>query len=558
MTATEHDVVIVGAGFAGLYSLVRMRELGLSAVVLEAGPSVGGTWFWNRYPGARCDVQSIDYSFSFSRELQQEWTWSERYATQPEILSYLRHVAERFDLEDDIELNTRVTAAHFDEDRDRWNLTAGEGEAFSARFVIMGTGCLSVIKPPGIPGLDTFEGTWLHSADWPEHPVDLTGQRIGLIGTGSTGIQLTPRLAEQAAELFVFQRTPNFSLPAQNHPVSEELARELKAGYDERRAMARKTPRGYPAPDFLRSTSALEATEEEREQVYAQSWAHGGPTFTSVFGDLLTDEEANRTAADFVRRQIREKVDDPETARALSPVDHPLGTRRPCVDIGYYESFNLEHVHLVDLSEGAILEVTPHGMCTTVGDFELDTIVFATGFDGMTGALLAMDIRGEGGRTLSEAWADGPATYLGVSVAGFPNLFTVTGPGSPSVLANMVVSIEQHVEWISDLIADATSNGHTRVSAEPEAQDQWVEEVARRAHATLVPLARSWWSGANVPGKPQVFMPFMGGIAAYGEIIDRIASEGYTGFSLESGSESEPEPEPEPVRVRVRSSGRSE
>ncbi|MDJ0420564.1 flavin-containing monooxygenase [Rhodococcus opacus] len=532
VTTSDYDAIIVGAGFAGIYSLYKLRQLGLRTRVLEAGPSVGGTWFWNRYPGARCDVQSFDYSYSFSEELQQEWKWSERYATQPEILRYIQHVVDRFDLRDGIQLDTRVVSAVFDDEASKWTVTTEAGEVVSARFVIMATGCLSVTKAPTFPGLDSFDGPWYHTGHWPEEGVDFTGLRVGLVGTGSTGIQIAPRIADQASELLVFQRTPNFSLPAQNRPVDDEFDRDIKATYAERRRAARKTPRGYPTPPFLRECSALDLPEDERSQVYEQSWNYGGPTFTGAFEDLLTNKEANDTAAEFVREKIRLMVNDPVTAEALSPTDHPIGTRRPCVDTEYYQTYNRENVRLVDLREGAIEAVTPTGLSTTEGDFELDALVFAIGFDAMTGALLNIDIRGVEDAPLKEKWADGPATYLGITVADFPNLFTITGPGSPSVLANMVVSIEQHVEWLTELLRHATENDVVRIAAREEAQKDWVQQVADRAEATLVPLARSWWSGANIPGKPRVFMPFLGGIAAYGEILEEVANNGYSGFEL--------------------------
>jgi cation diffusion facilitator CzcD-associated flavoprotein CzcO len=535
--AKEYDAIVVGAGFAGVYALYKLRELGLNVRVLEAGPSAGGTWYWNRYPGARCDVQSFDYSYSFSESLQQEWRWTERYATQPEILSYIQHVIDRFDLRSEIQLDSRVVSAIFDDVSDIWTLTTEADEVFSARFVIMATGCLSVTKPPSFPGLDSFQGDWYHTGQWPEEDIDFTGLRVGLVGTGSTGIQLAPRLASQADDLYVFQRTPNFSLPAQNRPVDDEFDRDIKSGYRERRVAARMTPRGYPAPSFLQDRSALEATPAERDDVYEQSWNYGGPTFTGAFADLLTNKEANDTASEFVRAKIRSIVEDDSTAEALSPTDHPIGTRRPCVDTEYYQTYNRENVHLVDLRKGGIEAVTPTGLSTTEGEFELDAIVFAIGFDAMTGALLNIDIRGTDGVTLREKWVNGPVSYLGLTIAGFPNLFTITGPGSPSVLANMVVSIEQHVEWLTDLLRRVTAGGITRVAPTVEAETDWVKEVAARAEATLVPLARSWWSGANIPGKPRVFMPFLGGIAVYGEIIDGIASNDYPGLTFSKASE---------------------
>jgi cation diffusion facilitator CzcD-associated flavoprotein CzcO len=527
-----YDAVVVGAGFAGIYMLYRLRELGLTARVFEAAERPGGTWFHNRYPGARCDVQSFDYSYSFSEELQQEWSWSERYATQPEILSYLDHVVERFDLARDIQCNTRITSADFDESANRWTLHTEDGESYTARFAIMATGCLSVPKRPQIPGLETFEGDWYLAADWPAEGVDLTGRRVGLIGTGSTGIQFATAAAGHVEHLCVFQRSPNFSLPAQNRPLDKEFERELKATYPERRAAGRLTTRGYPVPDILGDRPALEVSPDERRRVFERVWANGGPVFTSCFPDQLVDQAANETAAEYVRERIRRIVADPDTARLLSPVDHPLGTRRPCVDTGYYEVFNRENVTLVDARSAPIEAITPTGLRTTEESYELDTIVFAIGFDAMTGALLRMEIGGVGGVALREKWADGPVSYLGLGVAGFPNLFTVTGPGSPSVLTNMVASIEQHVDWITDLIRHAHDTGIERVEASIEAESAWVRHVAATAEATLLPLANSWWNGANVAGKPRVFMPYAAGLGRYGEVLDAVARKGYEGFEL--------------------------
>ena len=529
----RYDVVVVGAGFAGIYMLHRLRGLGLSARVLEAASGVGGTWFWNRYPGARCDVQSFDYSYSFSPELQQEWQWSERYATQPEILNYLEHVVERFDLGDDIQLDTRVASATFDEQASRWTLETEAGEAFSGRWVVMATGCLSVPNLPQIPGLDSFQGQWCHSGMWPAEGIDLAGKRVGLIGTGSTGIQLTIAVAKQAGELFVFQRSPNFSLPAQNRPLDDDFVRDLKASYDERRRQARTSTRGYPAPTgLLAQVPALSVSSEERRAVFERAWANGGPLFTSTFPDLLLSKEANDTAADFVREKIGELVHDPVAAELLKPLDHPLGTRRPCVDTGYYETFNRENVTLVDARSAPIEAITPTGLRTTNASYDLDVILFALGFDAMTGALRNIDIKGVSGRSLREVWADGPASYLGVAVEGFPNLFTITGPGSPSVLTNMVMSIEQHVGWLIDLLQHAQEQGVTRIEAEAAAQADWVRHVADRADQTLFPVANSWWTGANIPGKPRVFMPYVAGLGAYTEICNDIAGKGYPGLAL--------------------------
>ena len=529
----EVDVVVVGAGFAGLYQLHRLRGLGFSVQVLEAGDGVGGTWYWNRYPGARCDVQSFDYSYSFDPELEQEWRWSERYATQPEIRAYLEHVADRFDLRRDIRFSTRVEGATFDEAVDRWTVTTDDGGTWSARFVVMATGCLSVPKRPDLPGLESFRGETYLTAEWPAEGVELAGRRVGVVGTGSTGIQFVTVAAREAAELVVFQRSPNFSLPAVNRPLDEELDRSIKADYPERRRLARASRRGYLVPELHGGRSALEVDDDERRRVFEALWDNGGTGLVGAFPDVLLDEDANRTAADFVRDRIHDLVDDPHTADALSPSDHPLGTRRPCVDTGYYETFNRENVRLVDLRDEPVVEVTERGVRTGGGEYELDVLVFALGFDAVTGALLAMDVTGAGGRSLRDAWSGGPATYLGLATAGFPNLFTITGPGSPSVLSNMVVSIEQHVDWIAGLLTHAGEHGITRIEARSEAQADWTRHVAEAAEQTLYPrAAKSWYLGANVDGKPRGFLPYVGGVGPYGDICDDVASRGYEGFEL--------------------------
>ncbi len=534
----EFDAIIVGAGLSGVYMLHRLRELGFSARVLEEGDGVGGTWYWNRYPGARCDVISLDYSYSFSEDLQQEWEWTERYPSQPEMMRYINHVVDRFDLRRDIQLETRVTEAHFDEETDRWDIRTDGGELFTPRFCIMATGCLSAAQVPDFEGFDTFEGDWYHTSDWPHEGVDFSGKRVAVIGTGSTGIQATPVIAEEADLLTVFQRTANFSVPAQNAPQDPEIEREVKANYAERRRQARQSLRGYPVRTTeINDKSALEVTPEEREREYQNMWNNGGPIFTATFADLIRNQEANDTAAEFVRDRIREKVKDPATAEKLSPYDHPLGTKRICVDTDYYETFNQENVSLVDVRESPIEEITPNGLRTRDGqEYELDAIVFATGFNAMTGALLNIDIRGKGGRVLEEKWKDGPRTYLGVSIAGFPNLFTITGPGSPSVLTNMITSIEQHVEWISDFMEYAREHGLERIEATFEAQDEWVAHVNEVANNTLFPKANSWYMGANIPGKPQIFMPYAGGVANYGQKCDEVAANEYEGFTLTARS----------------------
>ncbi len=532
MTSDRHfDAVVVGAGFAGLYALHRLRGLGLSARVFEAGDGVGGTWYWNRYPGARCDVESMDYSYSFSEALQQQWRWTERYASQPEILTYLNHVADRFDLRRDIQLGTRVTAAVFDEATSRWTVETDRGDRVSARFCIMATGCLSDARLPDLPGRESFAGRWYHTGRWPHEGVDFTGQRVGVIGTGSSAIQSIPIIATQAARLVVFQRTPNYSVPARNAPLDPEYERRVKAGYAEFRRQARESRVGFVVERS--GDSALAVAPEEREREYERRWRRGGLGFSATYPDLLTSLDANATAADFFRARIREIVRDPAVAEALTPRDYPLGTKRLCVDTDYYATFNRDNVTLVDLRATPIEAITPRGVRTRGAEYAVDSLVFATGFDAMTGALLAIDIRGRGGLPLSEKWAAGPRAYLGLSVAGFPNLFTITGPGSPSVLSNMIVSIEQHVDWIADCLAHLRASGRRRIEATAEAEEAWVAHVDEVGHQTLYPRAKSWYMGANIPGKPRIFMPYIGGVGVYRQRCDEVAARGYAGFSLE-------------------------
>ncbi len=528
--AGDFDAVIVGAGLAGLYMLHRLRGLGLSAQVYEAGGDVGGTWYWNRYPGARCDIESMDYSYSFSDELQQEWRWSERYAAQPEILRYIAHVADRFDLRRDIQFNTRVTAAHFDEAANRWAIATHGGERVTARFCIMAAGCLSTAQVPDFAGLETFAGAWYHTGNWPHAGVDFTGRRVGVIGTGASGIQAIPVIARQAARLFVFQRTPNFTIPAWNGPLDPEHERRLKANYAEHRRKNRESRTGFVVP--VGEKPALEATPDERECAYEARWTRGGFGFTSAFADIGTNRDANETAAAFVRAKIRAIVRDPAVAEALSPRDHPIGTKRLPLDTDYYETYNRANVTLVDVRKDPIETITPTGLRTRGAAYELDSLVFATGFDAMTGTLLNIDIRGKGGCALKEKWADGPRTYLGIAVAGFPNLFIITGPGSPSVLSNMIVSIEQHVDWIADCLAYLRAHDVQSIEPTVAAEDAWVAHVNEVGDTTLYPLANSWYVGANIPGKPRVFMPYVGGVGAYRKRCDEVAAKGYEGFTL--------------------------
>jgi len=521
--------LIVGAGFAGLYMLHRLRSAGLEAIVYEAGSGIGGTWFWNRYPGARCDIESIEYSYQFSEELQRDWEWSERYATQPEILRYVEHVAERFDLLPHVELNTRVNSATFDETTGRWSVETDRG-VVSAQFCIMATGCLSSMNTPDFKGLDSFKGSWFHTGRWPHEGVDFTDQRVGMIGTGSSAIQSIPLIAQEASHLTVFQRTASYSVPAHNGPLDPERVREFKAdiaGFRERNSQL-----PFGAGFKLNLAKALESTSEQRQSEYDERWATGGLGFVAAFSDLLIDREANDTAAKFLRQKIRETVKDAAVAELLSP-DLVVGCKRLCVDTGYFETFNRPNVTLVDVSKAPIEEITRNGLRANGEEYELDAIVFATGFDAMTGALLSIDIRGRGGMTLREKWAEGPRTYLGLGVAGFPNFFTITGPGSPSVLSNMIPSIEQHVNWIADCVEYMREHDYACIEATEEAQDAWVAHVNEVANGTLFPTCNSWYLGANVPGKPRVFMPYLG-FPPYVQKCNEVAEKGYEGFSLDS------------------------
>ena len=531
------DVIVVGAGIAGLYQLYRLRELGLHSRVFEAADSVGGTWYWNRYPGARCDVQSLSYSYSFSPELEQEWEWTEKYPTQPEVLRYISHVAERFDLARDITFSTRVTSAQYDEPAARWTVTTDSGEIVRAQFVIMATGCLSAAKLPEVPGLERYRGRIHHTARWGKQEVSFSGLRVGVIGTGSSGIQSIPLIAEQAADLTVFQRTPNFSMPAGNRPLAACEVAQMKANYRAWREEQRTSASGIPCEPATQS--ALEVSAAERNSAYQAGWERGDlVSLIGSYTDVLTDLAANETAAEFVRSQIRKIVTDAGVAEALSPRTFPIGTKRPCLDTGYYATFNKSHVHLVDLRTTPLTEFTETGIRTSDQHYELDAIVFATGFDAMTGALRAIDIRGKDGIGLASRWEAGPRNYLGLAVAGFPNLFTITGPLSPSVLSNMVVSIEQHVDWISDCIAYLRASGCSAIEATSEAEDGWVEHVAEVGSYSLYPIAESWYMGSNVLGKPRVFMVYIGGVGAYRIKCDEVAANGYEGFTLTRTGES--------------------
>ncbi|HVV41805.1 MAG TPA: NAD(P)/FAD-dependent oxidoreductase [Nitrobacter sp.] len=525
------DVVIVGAGFGGMYMLHRLRGLGLSVRVFEQGSDVGGTWYWNRYPGARCDVESMQYSYSFDDELQQEWDWSERYAAQPEILKYAQHVADRFNLRTDIQFNTRVESTVFDEATNAWTVTTSDGKAIAANYVILATGCLSNARKPDFKGLKDFKGEVYHTGHWPHHPVDFSGKRVGVIGTGSSGIQSIPVIAATARHVTVFQRTANFSIPARNGPLSAEERELFRANYPEIRRRAREEMRNGIDQE-LPDRGALDDGDNERRVKYEKRWERGGLTFTATYNNIALDKAANDTAADFVRTKIAEIVKDPKVAKLLQPSDHPIGSKRICVDTDYYATFNRPNVTLVDVKSSPIEEILPHGVRAGGKDTDLDMLVLATGFDAMTGSVAKIDIRGRRGRTLNDKWAAGPRTYLGLMSEGFPNLFIITGPGSPSVLSNMIVSIEQHVDWIADCIGYMRDHGFDAIEAQKDAEDKWVVHVNEVAHGTLYPQANSWYMGANIPGKPRIFMPYIGGVGAYRKICDEVAAKGYEGFVM--------------------------
>lgn len=536
MTAQRaFDAVVIGAGFAGLYMLHRLRGLGLAAQVYEAGGEVGGTWYWSRYPGARCDSESHYYCFSFSKELLQEWTWSERYPAQPEVLKYLNFAADKLDLRRDIQFRTRVTQAIFDEAAQRWQIATDTGDHVNAQYLITGVGCLSAPNLPAFKGLERFQGEWYHTGEWPHEPVDFTGKRVGLIGTGATGIQVVPEVAPVAEHLYVFQRTPNFAIPGRNRPLSQEEMERIRASYDEIWAKARCSFGGYPV-DYA-PHGALDLSPEERQRVYEKAWAKGGFHFIfNAANDLLVNKASNDTAAEFIRSHIRKVVRNPQVAELLCPYDHPFATKRPPLEHGYYESFNRGNVTLVDVRKAPIQEITPTGLKTQDAEYELDTIIFATGFDAMTGSLLKIDIRGRGGITLQQKWAEGPRTFLGMTTAGFPNLFMITGPQSPSVLTNMPTAIEQHVEWISDCIQELRNRGALSIEATPEAEERWVAHAEEVASRTLYPQADSWYVGANIPGKPRIVLPYTGGLGLYRKICDEVAAKGYEGFAVVQGA----------------------
>lgn len=526
------DVIIVGAGFAGLYALHRMREAGFRAKVVEAGGDVGGTWYWNRYPGARCDVESMSYSYSFDEGLQQDWCWSKRYAEQPEILTYANHVADRFDLRRDIVFDMRVSAAHFDEAASTWKIETESGEIYIARFCVMATGSLSTPKLPNIEGMQSFNGDIYHTASWPHDKVDFAGKRVGLIGTGATGMQAAPIIASQAEHLTVYQRTANFSVPAWNRNLTDDEVKEWKANYAHWRQKERSTHTGFHNEGG--HPRATKLSPEERLETLEAGWRQGGLLMWNVFSDLMTDRTANDVTAEFIRSKIREIVKDPKTAELLCPCTHPVGSKRLCVDSGYYETFNRDNVSLIDISTAPIEAVTENGLIHSGDEHRLDTLVFATGFDAMTGTLLRMDVRGRNGACLQDKWNEGPQSFLGLAISGFPNLFTITGPGSPSVLSHVLMAIEQHVDWIVDCLCHMRETGCGQIEALADAEADWGAHVQEVADGTFFREANSWYMGANVEGKPKVFMPYTGGAHKYRAHCDEVAAAGYAGFKLEN------------------------
>ena len=535
MKNVDVDVVVVGAGFSGLYLLYRLRKAGFSTRVFERGGDVGGTWYWNRYPGARCDVESLQYSYSFDEQLQQDWHWPEKFSAQPDILAYANHVADRFNLKKDIEFNIEVKASRFDENLKTWKITTNSGEEIDAQYFIMATGCISTTQIPNIKGLSDYVGNTFHTGDWPHEEVDFSGQSIAVIGTGSSGIQSIPVLAKQAKKLTVFQRTPNYSIPSQNEPMTKKYERSWKDVYSERRKEMRYSAHG--SLKDLNDVPALSVDEDQRQELYTKRWAIGGTGFLGSFNDSLTNADANYTAAEYVRQQIKRVVKDKETAEILCPRSYPIGTKRICIDTGYFETYNRENVKLVDISKKPIQRLVTDGIIVDDQLYPFDSIIFATGFDAMTGSIFNVDIKGRGGLALKEKWNAGPKTYLGLMSASFPNLFMITGPGSPSVKSNMIMSIEQHVDLVIETLLSMRRKGLSVVEPELEAENKWVDHVQEVANKTLFPQANSWYMGANIPGKPRLFMPYIGGVGAYREICEEIVANNYRGFKFEKSKQ---------------------
>ena len=535
---TNFDAVVIGAGFSGMYMLHTLRDkLGLSVKVLEQGGGVGGTWYWNRYPGARCDSDSYIYCYMFDspviKKLYKEWNWSERYPQQSEVLSYMDRVADLLDLRKDIQFNTKVTEARFDEKTNRWTVSTDKGDSVTVKYLISATGALDVFNMPKFKGLDTFKGKHYQSARWPNEGVDFTHKRVAVIGTGATGVQIIPAVAEQARHLTVLQRTPNFCWPARHGKVDPEVVKSRQSDLNGIRERVRNTFFGFEYNPMPKNT--FDDSPEEREAIWDEFWYRGGfPFWIGNYQDIFGNKEANDACIDYMARRIREIVKDPDVAEKLIPKNHPFGTKRQPLESNYYVTYNKPNVLLVDINETPIEEITPKGIRTSEKEYEFDIIIFATGFDALTGGLKRIHVYGRGGQLLADKWADGPLTYLGLAMAGFPNLLTITGPGSPSVLSNVPTSIEQHVEWISDCIEHMEKNGIATIEAKAEAETQWTDHVAEVANTTLVSKANSWYMGRNIPGKPQVFMPYIGGVGGYRVKCNEVAEKGYEGFALAS------------------------
>lgn len=528
---TRLDVIVVGAGFGGMYAVYKFREMGYDVTGIEAGGDVGGVWYWNRYPGARCDLMSVDYSYGFSDEIQQEWSWSEQFAAQPEILAYANFVADRLDLRKSFRFNTRVTSAIWDEAGKLWRATTDRGEVIEAPFCVMSTGPLSIPKDPDIPGLDRFRGQLLRAQKWPHEPVDFAGKRVGIIGTGSTGIQIVQEVGRKAGELFVFQRTPSWTLPMRNHDLEPDYIAEMKKHYPAMREAMRMNPTGGTRPVSTRPFFSLPPSQ--RQDVMEHAWQDGGHTFLACFSDLLSNQEANDQVADFVRDKIGQIVEDPKAAEALKPRGYPIFARRPCLDTEYYETYNLPNVHLMDCLTDPIVEITETGIRTEAGETELDMLILATGYDALTGALLAIDLRGRDGRLLRDKWASGPRSFLGMMVEGFPNLFATSGPNGPAALANLITIAENDVDWVANLIEHMKAEGLASTEVTKAAEDRWMNLVLALAERSLVRKAKTWWVGSNVKGKPEGLTMFVGGFNKYREHCEAAAASGYADLSFE-------------------------
>ncbi|MCG7435825.1 NAD(P)/FAD-dependent oxidoreductase [Lysinibacillus fusiformis] len=527
----EVDAVILGAGFAGLYMLHQLKSKGFSTIVYETGDGVGGVWYWNRYPGARCDIESIYYNYTFSKELYEEWTWTSRFPEQEEILRYLNYVADRLKLRSNIQFNTRVKAAHFDEEQHKWLVHLNDGHQVLAKYFITGIGCLSAANVPKFQGLDQFSGKWYHTGHWPHEKVDFTGKRVGIIGTGSSGIQAIPVIAKEAKHLTVFQRTPQYTIPARNHLYDEDFIRETKGNFENLKHAMRNSVSGTPFA--YNYPSAIEDSDHHRQEVFEEAWAQGGFAFASTYKDLLTNEQSNEKAAAFIRSKIRETVQDPTVAEKLCP-KYMYGTKRQVLDSDYFETYNRDNVLLVDVKESPILEITETGVQTASDHFELDIIIFATGYDGMTGPLFKIDIRGRNGVTLRDKWENGASvqTYLGLATASFPNLFMITGPESPSVLVNMPIAIEQHVEWIAQCVDYLREHDIDVMETNAEAEQAWSKYCREIANETLYVKGDSWYTGANIAGKPRSFLIYLGGFDYYTKRCQEVAQNNYEGFQL--------------------------